>query len=218
MALLPKRKSRATRRAEARALKRRARLDARYAARNERRRIKSAERAADKALRAQIKAQRESDKAALKVAETNLKSAREGKVLSPTRIRRTLTVTRLLAPIVVPVAYRVAVGARGWFDERRAERLGVPLTDLGQFSGYGARLSGRIAGAEQSVRQVAGKNPKDAETKQFVTAITDRLKDLSAAVTAAENMPPARRRGAHAAIAAELDGIEADLLARLGLH
>lgn len=218
MALLPKRKSRATKRAEARALKRRARLDAKYAARNERRRIKSAERAADKALRAQLKAQRESDRAALKVAETNLKAAREGKVLSPARIRRTLTVTRLLAPIVVPVAYRVAVGARGWFDERRAARLGVPLTKLGQFSGSGARLSARIAGAERSVRQVAEKNPKDAETKQFVAAITDRLNDLSAAVTAAENMPPARRRGAHAAIASELDGIEADLLARLGLH
>jgi hypothetical protein len=147
-----------------------------------------------------------------------LKAAREGKVLSPTRIRRSLTVTRLLAPIVVPVAYRVAVGARGRFDERRADRLGVSLTELGQFSGYGARLSARVAGSEHSVRQVADKNPKDSETKQFVAAITDRLKDLSAAVTAAESMPPARRRAAHAAIATELDGIDADLLARLGLH
>src|ERR1700739_5164136 len=122
MGLFSKRKSRATRRAEARAMKRRAKLDARYAARNERRRIKSSERAADKALRAQIKAQRDSDKSALKVAETNLKAAQEGRLLSPTRIRRTLTVTRLLAPIVVPIAYRVAIGARGWLDERRADR------------------------------------------------------------------------------------------------
>ncbi|HZQ30296.1 MAG TPA: DUF6474 family protein [Mycobacterium sp.] len=218
MGLFSKRKSRATRRAEARALKRRAKLDARYAARNEKRRIRSAERAAEKALRAQIKAQRESDKAALKVAETNLKAAREGKLLSPTRIRRMLTVTRLLAPIVVPVAYRVAIGARGWFDERRADRLGVPVGEIGQFSGHGARLSARVAGAEQSMRLVAEKNPKDAETKQFVAAIKQRLTDLSAAITAAENMPPARRRAAHAAISTELDGIDADLLARLGLH
>ena len=48
--------------------------------------------------------------------------------------------------------------------------------------------------------------------------MTNRLKDLSAAVTAADGMPPDRRRAAHAAIAAELDGIDADLLARLGLH
>ncbi len=218
MGLFRKRKSRATRRAEARAIKRRAKLDARYAARNEKRRIKSAERSAEKVLRAQVKAQRESDKAALKVAETNLKAAREGKLLSPTRIRRTLTVTRLLAPIVVPVAYRVAIGARGWYDERRADRLGVPLTEIGQFSGHGGRLSARIAGAEQSLRLVAEKDPKDAETKRFVAAVEGRLTDLSAAVTAAENMPPARRRAAHTAISTELDGIDADLMARLGLH
>jgi Family of unknown function (DUF6474) len=218
MGLFSKRKSRATRRAEARAMKRRAKLDARYAARNEKRRIKSAERSADKALRAQFKAQRDSDKATLKVADTNLKAAREGKLLSPTRIRRTLTVTRLLAPVVVPIAYRVAVGARGWLDERRADRFGVPLGEVGRFSAHSARLSGRIAAAEQSVRLVAEKNPKDSETKQFVAAITDRIKDLSAAVTAADGMPSDRRRAAHAAIVAELDGIDADLLARLGLH
>ena len=67
------------------------------------------------------------------------------------------------------------------------------------------------------MRLVAEKKPKDAETKQFVAAITERLTDLSAAVTAAENMPTARRRAAHAAIAEQLDGIDADLMARLGL-
>jgi hypothetical protein len=64
---------------------------------------------------------------------------------------------------------------------------------------------------------VAEKKPKDAETKQFVAAITERLGDLSAAVTAAEHMPVPRRRTAHAAIAEQLDGIDADLMARLGL-
>lgn len=218
MGLFTKRKSRATRRAEARAMKRRTKLDAKYAARNERRRIKSAERSAGKAVRAQVKAQRDSDKAALKVAETNLKAVQEGKLLSPARIRRTLTVSRLLAPVLVPIAYRAAIAARGWLDERRADRLGVPVGELGQFSGHGARFSARIAGAEQSVRQVAEKNPKDAETKQFVSAMRDRLSDLSAAAAAAESMPPTRRRAAHAAISSELDGIDADLLARLGLH
>jgi hypothetical protein len=210
-------KSRATRRAEARALKRRAKLDAKYAARNERRRIKSERRSAEKALKAQLKAQRDSDKAAVKAAETELKAAREGKLLSPTRIRRVLTVSRLLAPVVVPVVYRASIAARGWLDERRADRLGVPVSEVGRFSGHGSRLSARIAGAEQSVRLVGEKNPKDAETKQFVAAVNEKLADLSAAVSAAENMPAARRRAAHAAIAEQLDGIDADLMARLGL-
>jgi hypothetical protein len=217
MALFRKRKSRATRRAEARAIKARARLEARLTAKNEARRIKGDRRAADKALKAQIKSQRDSDRTALKVAEAKLKTAREGKLLSPTRIRRLLTVSRLLAPILTPLIYRAAIAARALIDQRRADRLGIPLAQIGQFSGQGAELSARIAGSEKSLRMVQEKKPKDAETKQFVAAIRERLTDLSAAVTAAESMPAARRRTAHGAISSQLDGIEADLMARLGL-
>jgi Family of unknown function (DUF6474) len=217
MGLFRKRKSRATRRAEARAINARAKLEARLAAKNATRRLKSERRAAEKALRAQIKAQRDSDRTALKVAEAELKAAREGKVFSPTRIRRVLTVSRLLAPILTPVIYRAAMAARAMIDQRRADRLGIPLAQIGRFSGHGAQLSARIAGAEKSLHLVQEKKPKDAETRQFVSAITERLRDLSAAVTAAENMPSARRRAAHAAISSQLDGIEADLMARLGL-
>ncbi|OBB85094.1 hypothetical protein A5760_08975 [Mycobacterium colombiense] len=217
MGLFRKRKSRATRRAEARAIKARAKLEAKLAAKNEVRRAKSAQRAENKALRAQIKAQRDSDRNALKVAEAELKAAREGKIFSPTRIRRMLTVSRLLAPILAPVIYRAAVAARAMIDQRRADQLGIPLAQIGQFSGHGAQLSARIAGAEKSLRMVQDKKPKDAETKQFVSAIAERLTDLSAAITAAENMPAARRRAAAAAISSQLDGIEADLMARLGL-
>lgn len=217
MGLFRKRKSRATRRAEARAIKARAKLEAKLAARNEVRRIKGERQAAEKALRAQVKSQRESDRTALKVAEAGLKTAREGKVLSPTRIRRMLTVSRLLAPVLTPVIYRAAMAARAMIDQRRADQLGIPLAQIGQFSGHGAELSARIAGGEKSLQMVQDRKPKDAETKQFVSAITGRLADLATAVTAAENMPTARRRAAHAAISSQLDGVEADLMARLGL-
>ena len=217
MCLFTKRKSRATRRAEARALKAKAKMEAKLAAKNEGKRIKAAQRTEDKAVKAQLKAQRDIDRTAVKVAETQLRTAREGKLLAPSRIRRTLRASRLLAPVVVPVAYRAAMAARGVIDERRADRLGVPLTQLGQFSGHGGRLSARIAGAEQSLRLVAEKNPKDSETKQFVSAITDRLAAMSAAVTAAENMPGPRRRAAQASIGEQLDGIDADIMVRLGV-
>jgi hypothetical protein len=217
MGLFRKRKSRATRRAEARALKAGAKLEARLSAKNERRRIKSAEKAAEKAFKAQLKAQKDADRVALKVAETELKAVREGKLLSPARIRRTLTVSRLLAPVLAPLIYRAAIAARGLIDQRRADQLGIPLAQIGQFSGHGARLSARIAGAEQSLQAVQEKKPKDAETKQFVAAISERLADMSTAINAAENMPTQRRRAAHTAISSQLDGIEADLLARLGL-
>lgn len=217
MSLFKRRKSRATRRAEARAIKAKAKLEARLSAKNEVRRFKSEQKAQTRALKAQLKAQRDSDRAAIKVAETELKAVREGKLFSPTKVRRALTVSRLLAPVVVPLVYRASISARGLIDERRADRLGVPLSQLGQFSGHGAQFSARIAGAEQSLRQLSEKKPKDQETKQFVAAITARLGDLAAAVTAAENMPSARRKAAHAAIADQLDGIDADLMARLGV-
>jgi hypothetical protein len=217
MALFTRRKSRATRRAEARAIKAKAKLEAKLAAKNETRRIKADVRRQAKAAKAGLRAQRNSDKAALKIAEAQLKAVRDGKVLSPARIRRAMTVSRLLAPVVIPVVYRGAIAARGLVDQRRADRLGVPLSQIGQFSGTGGTLSARISGAEQSLRRVAEKKPKDAETKQFVAAISDRLTDLSAAVTAAENMPASQRRAAHVAIGEQLDGIDADILARLGV-
>ena len=217
MGLFRRRKSRATRRAEARAIKAKAKLEAKLSAKNEARRFKGEHKAQARALRAQLKAQRDSDRTALKVAETELKAVREGKLFSPAKIRRALTVSRLLAPVVIPLAYRASIAARGLLDERRADRLGVPLSQLGQFSGHGAHLSARIAGAEQSVRMLIEKKPKDTETKQFVAAITERLTDLAAAVTAAENMPSARRRAAHDSISEQLDGIDADLMARLGV-
>src|SRR5262249_20338414 len=148
MGLFRKRKSRATRRAEARAIKARAKLEAKLAARNDARRIKGDRRAADKGLTAQVKAQRGRDPTALKVAEAELKTAREGKLLSPTRIRRVLTVSRLLAPILTPLIYRAALAARALIDQRRADQLGIPLAQIGQFSGQGAQLSARIAGSE----------------------------------------------------------------------
>lgn len=217
MALFTRRKSRATRRAEARAIKAKAKLEARLAAKNDARRIKSDAKRQVRAMKAEIKAQRATDRNALKVAETQLKAAREGKLLSPTRLRRGLTIARILAPVIVPIVYRASIAARGLIDQRRADRLGVPLSQIGQFSGFGGALSARIAGTEQSLRLVAEKKPKDTETKQFVAAVTDRLRDLSAAVTAAENMPAARRRAAHATISDQLDGVDADLMARLGV-
>lgn len=114
--------------------------------------------------------------------------------------------------------YRAATSARGAFDELRADRLGVPLTDIGQFSGSGGRLSARISAADHSLRQIAAAKPKDAETKQFVGAMTEQLTAHSRPRSPRPRaMPGPRRRAAHTSIGQQLDGIEADLMARLGV-
>ena len=113
MGLFTRRKSRATRRAEARAIKAKAKLEARLSAKNDVRRFKAEQKAQARALKAQLRAQRESDRSALKVAETELKAVREGKLLSPTKIRRALTVSRLLARSAKPSRARICGLALG---------------------------------------------------------------------------------------------------------
>lgn len=215
---------RATRKAEAKALKHKAKLEAKLGAKNDRKRIKTAARAehkstkaAAKSQRADIKSLRETEKNDLAIAKAQQATAEAGK-LSLKKINRYLGIARVLVPVLAPLAYRGATALRGQIDRYRAEQMGVQVEELGQFTGHGARLSARISGAERSLAEITAAHPNDAETKQFAAAITTRLTDLSTAVDTAEHMPTARRRSAHAAIAGELDGIEADLLARLGVR
>ncbi|MBD8506979.1 hypothetical protein HT102_10805 [Hoyosella sp. G463] len=224
MGLFSKKPSRATRKAEAKALKAKAKTEARLAARNDSRNAARAMKFERKLAKQEDKARRRAEKASMKVsendlriAEQNAKAAAEGK-LTVHRAKRIVGVTRILAPVLVPVVYRGVTSARGYLDTRRARNYGVPVEDLGKFTGYGAKLGARISGAEASTREVHDRDPKNAEVKQFTEAITSRLDELNTAVRAAERMAPARRRAAHQAIATELDGIEADLLARLGVR
>ncbi|WP_019201381.1 DUF6474 family protein [Tsukamurella sp. 1534] len=219
--------SRAERRAQAKALKSKARLEAKLAAKNAdreaKRVVKTASKSERKAMkselqRAKIVAQMQgkSDKANLKIAETNARQAVDGKLLSEARLKRYVSTARLLAPVVVPLVYRAAQAGRNQLDTARASRLGVPVDEVANFAGYGGGLSARVAASRRSLDQLATTHP-DAETKSFTAAVAQRLDDLSAAITASESMPPARRRPAHQAIARELDGIDADLLNRLGV-
>ncbi|GAA4484717.1 DUF6474 family protein [Rhodococcus olei] len=205
MGLFRKRKTRATRRAEAKALKHKAKLEVKHGARNERRKLRAEAKSAKKVEKAQLATLKAQEKAANRSA------------FSVSQIRRYLGIARLLTPVLAPLVYRGTVLMRAQLDQQRAHRLGVAPEELGSYTGHGARLSARIAGAERSADQIAKQFP-DAETAQFTSAIRGRLAELDTAVHAAEQMPIQRRRSAHHAISAELDGVEADLLARLGVH
>jgi len=207
--LFKKRKRRATRKAEAKALKHKAKIEAKLGAKNDRRKNRSDAKAQKKVDKAQISALKAQEKAAEKAAEKGLTVA---------QLRRYMGVARLLAPVVVPLAYRGATALRGQLDAQRAQRMGIAVDQLGEYTGHGAKLSARIAGAEKSVAEIVARHPGDAETQQFATAIRARLTDLETAVHASEQMPPARRKQAHHAISSELDGVEADILARLGVR
>ncbi|MFZ2172717.1 MAG: DUF6474 family protein [Rhodococcus sp. (in: high G+C Gram-positive bacteria)] len=217
MGLLKKRKSRATRKAEAKALKHKAGVEARLSARNERKRDKAELKALRKLEASELKSQKKVEKAQIAALKAQEKSASQ-KGLTVHSVRRYLGVARLLTPVLLPVAYRAATVVRGQIDTKRAERMGVDVDQLANFTGHGAKLSARIAGAESSTAEILTQKPDDAETQKFAAATRERLTDLNTAVRAAEKMPQARRKAAHQAISTELDGVEADLLARLGVR
>ncbi len=215
---------RARRKAEAAALKHKAGLEAKLTAKNSRKRDKKALKLEHKRTKAERKEAKKERKAAvaeqknqLKIAETNRAAAEAGKFNAKT-VGRYLGVARVVAPVAVPLAYRGATALRGLLDQRKADALGVPVEELGRFSGSGARLGARVAGAERTLDSLTERSPRDAETAAFAETMRGRLKDLGTAVDAAESMPAERRREAHAAIAHELDAIDADILARLGVR
>lgn len=213
MGLFTKRKRRTDRKAEAKALKHKAALEAKLGARNERKRDRAEARTRREVAKQQISTLKAEEKAALKAAE---KAERE--LFSAGQVKKYLGVARVLVPVLAPLAYRAATFLRGQLDARRAQRLGIGLDQLGDYSGHGAKLRARISGASSALSEIADKAGKDAETQQFVTAQRSRLDSLSAAIRTAEQMPAPRRRAVHTSISSELSGVEADVLARLGVR
>ncbi|QCB49547.1 hypothetical protein E5720_09780 [Rhodococcus sp. PAMC28707] len=216
MGLFRKRKGRATRRAEAKALKHKATLEAKFGAKNERKQLKSIAKAQGKLSAVEAKSSKNVEKAQVAALKAQQKAAMQGK-FSAAQVRKYIGIARVLIPVLTPIVYRGAALVRGKLDERKASQLGINPAELGQYTGYGAKLSARIAGAEKSLERVTS-GSSDAETTKFADAISQRLTDLGTAVRTSEQMPAPRRKAAHNAISAELDGIEADLLARLGVR
>ncbi|MFJ4656066.1 DUF6474 family protein [Nocardia sp. NPDC088792] len=212
MGLFTKRKKPVSRRAEAKALKHKAAVEAKLGARNERKKHRAEARTQRQVAKAEIAKLNAEEKVALKLA-----AKAERDVFSVASVRKYLGVARLLLPVLAPLAYRGATLLRGQIDTRRAQQLGVGLDQLSEFSGPGAKLQARLAGIESTLNDLERKN-SDVETKKFAAATRDRLDSLAAAIRTAAQMPVPRRRAVHASISNELSGIEADVLARLGVN
>ncbi|MEE3852307.1 DUF6474 family protein [Gordonia sp. LSe1-13] len=221
-------KTRAQRKAEAKALKTKAKLEAKLDAKQARKSEKSRRKAEHKFRSKELKLQRKNEKASgkaqvkaakadAKATEAKAKAAADAQRYSPASVRRYLTVARLLSPIVMPIAYRAAVAARGRVTAIQASRAGVAPDVLRQFSGHGATLSARISTTRSALEKV-GNNDSSDDSAAFVSAMVTRLDNLAIAVDAAEAMPSSQRRTAHQSIEKELEGIEADILARLGVQ
>ncbi len=140
--------------------------------------------------------------------------------LTPARAKRAIALTKVVAPLVAPYATAVAGRLRHSWDARRARQLGVPLTELNNHSGRGGALQARLTGMAKALAEFRDGQQTHATgaARQFAAQNEPRVMDLAAAVRAAQQMPSDRRRAAHRAVAAELDRMEDELLAYLGLR
>jgi hypothetical protein len=173
-----------------------------------------AEKQAAKAAKADRKAAGKAEKAA--DAEIAEKTGKDDPLTSAT-VKRWIAIAKVVVPVAAPIVYQAVGEARSRVDDYRARRLGVAPDELSTFSGRGTALYARCHNLANSVRELGNRRPDDTEVRTFTADARTRLSDLEAAVRSAEQMPSARRRRAHLAVAAELDRLEARLLALWGL-
>jgi len=140
---------------------------------------------------------------------------------TPKRAKNALAVVKIIGPALIPVvAPHVLRGLgemRERFDRGRARRLGVPVEELARFSGRGGALHARISGVADAIAELRERPDATADDKAFADRSETTLRQLTAAVRAAERMPTPRRKAAHKAAATELDQLEERLLHRLGV-
>ena len=141
--------------------------------------------------------------------------------VTPKKAKNALAVAKIVGPAVIPVvapiALRAASEVRDRIDRMKARRLGVAVGDLAQYTGRGGALHARITGVAEAIDEMRDRPNATAEDRTFADKAETTLRQLTAAVRAAERMPTARRRAAHRAVATELDDLEQRLLARLGI-
>jgi hypothetical protein len=134
--------------------------------------------------------------------------------ITPAKAKNAIAVAKVIGPAVLPVITpyltKTAGTVRDQWDRMRARRLGIGVGDLAGYTGRGGALHARIGGIAGSLAEL-----KD---QPFADATETRLRQLTAAVRAAERMPTARRKAAHRAVGEELDRIEREVLSRLGVH
>ena len=140
---------------------------------------------------------------------------------TPKRAKNALAIVKIIGPAVIPVVAPYVLKAvgevRDRVDRARARKLGVPVEELAKYSGKGGALHARISGLADGVTDLRQRANTTKDDAAFADRTETTLRQLAAAVRAAERMPSQRRRAAHQAVGTELDQLEEDLLHRLGV-
>jgi hypothetical protein len=168
--------------------------------------------ASKKLAKLHAKTSKRHDQAAVRLAELELAKAQEGRLLSTKKVKRALSVARLLAPVAVPLAYRAATAARSLYDNYQSAKTNRLASPQPSRAGRLAALSERIELTRSDVAALAAQAPSDTALAQFQSHAEGRLKELAEAVTTARRLSAPRRVSAQRNIVRELDELDTKLL------
>ena len=149
------------------------------------------------------------------LAEMELKKL-DGTKIGKEDLQRWLGLAKIATPVLLPMIYKLVSNAQS--SDSGSAAGAVDLKSAGiNATGPGAALGVRIVRLEQTLDQLEVNRGGEREVTDFVASTRTRLQDLRAAVEAAETTPTAQRREVHSSISGELDRINKDVFARLGV-
>ncbi|WP_244192627.1 DUF6474 family protein [Dietzia lutea] len=140
----------------------------------------------------------------------------KGTKLGKDDVQRWLNMAKVATPVLLPLVYKVVSNAQS--SDKTAEAGGVDLKAARhQRHRPRRRLGARIVRLERTLDGLETSRGGEREVKDFVASTRTRLTDLRTAVETAETTPTAQRREIHSSISGELDRVNKDVLARLGV-
>ncbi|MBV7296097.1 hypothetical protein KRX51_09260 [Corynebacterium sp. TAE3-ERU12] len=150
-----------------------------------------------------------------KMAEKALEHQKKAQ-FSPTKARGWAMATRTLVPVAAPLFYLGATWVQNRGQAHQAQRVGVSAEEAARFGGHGAALLARADAVRKSIERLRKSSVSNASG--FANDAEDRVGVIEDAIRNADHMPPRQRERAHDAIRRELDGIDAEILAKLGIR
>lgn len=198
------RASRAKTKAEIKAAEARARQLAKNEAKQDKRTAKLLDKAEKRLLKEEKKGLKNKQKHEKKIAQTELKKIQEAG-LTKKKAKQWVGASRILLPVLIPLAYRALTSYQERQVNDRARAAGLTATDMARYSSQGAELKGRV----QAIRRQVEDN--DDLDDKFRRDAQVRLDELDAAVNNVEQMNDAQRRLAHETIDRDINKLTAEI-------
>lgn len=198
------RASRAKTKAEIKAAEARARQLAKNEAKQDKRTAKLLDKAEKRLLKEEKKGLKNKQKHEKKLAQTELKKIQEAG-LTKKKAKQWVGASRILLPVLIPLAYRALTSYQERQVNDRARAAGLTATDMARYSSQGAELKGRVQAIR---RQLDDDNALDDKFRRDAQV---HLDELDAAVNNVEQMNDAQRRLAHETIDRDINTLTAEI-------